>query len=450
MELYQKKVLVIGAARSGLQTAEFLLNKEAYVVLNDINKNVSIPEHLKNNRNMTFLLGHEPDIAHVKPELIIVSPAVPLDKSFITEALEQNIEVIGEIELSYRFAKAPFIGITGTNGKTTTTSLIGDLFQKAEFETLVGGNIGNPLITDIENVTKDGVVVAEISSFQLETIEDFTAHVAIITNLTPDHLDRHKTMENYLDAKSRIFENQNEDDFLILNYDDPLIRDLAKKTKAKVLFFSRKEKMDQGAYLEDGYLTVSYNGSVQPIIKPEEIFIKGGHNLENAMAGALAALAMKIPSELIAEGLRTFKGVEHRLEFSGKYKGVTYVNDSKGTNPDASLKALFAYDDPIILIAGGRNKGNAFDEFAEAIKKRCKFAVLIGESKDEIKNELDKIGYHDYFLTDDYQAAVKKTVEVSEPGDVVILSPACASWDMFENYEIRGNQFKELVKKYNP
>jgi UDP-N-acetylmuramoylalanine--D-glutamate ligase len=449
MDIQSKKVLVIGAARSGIKTTEFLLSKGATVYLNDQKENPEIPDNFSAHENFQSIFGMEPDISQISPDFIVVSPAVPLDKEYLILAKEKCIEIISELELSYRFAKAPFIGITGTNGKTTTTSLIGELFNTAGFKTLIGGNIGDPLVTEVEKIPEDGVIVAEISSFQLEGIKDFAPQVAIITNLTPDHMDRHKTMENYLEAKARIFENQTENDFLILNWDDQVIRETGKRSTGKVLYFSRKESIQEGAFLEDGFLTVSFNGKKEKIIKPEEIFIKGGHNLENSMCGVLAGIVKGVAPELIAQVLRDFKGVEHRLEFSGEFDGVTYVNDSKGTNPDASLKALASYDQPIVIIAGGRNKGNSFDEYAQAIKEKCKFAVLIGEAKKDIKEELDKIGFTNYFLTDNYEEAVLKTVQVSEKGDVVLLSPACASWDMFPNYEIRGNQFKELVKKYN-
>lgn len=449
MDLKSKKVLVIGAARSGIKTTEFLLQKNAQVYLNDLKENPEIPSKFIDHNNFHSVFGREPNILEILPDLIVLSPAVPLNKDYLLDAKKQGIEIISELELSYRFAKAPYIGITGTNGKTTTTSLIGELFNTAGFTTLVGGNIGDPLITEVEKIPTEGVIVAEISSFQLEGIKKFKPQVSIVTNLTPDHMDRHKTMENYLEAKARIFENQKEDDFLILNWDDPLIKELGRRSKANVLYFSRKEKLQKGAYLKDGFLTVSYNGKEEKIIKPEEIFIKGGHNLENSMCGVLAGIVKDIPGDVIAKALKNFKGVEHRLEFSGEYDGVIYVNDSKGTNPDASLKALASYDQPIVIIAGGRNKGNSFKEYAEVIKEKCKYAVLIGESKEEIKEELERINFTNYFLTDDYEEAVLKTVQVSEKGDVVLLSPACASWDMFPNYEIRGNQFKELVKKYN-
>ncbi len=449
MELNFERVLVIGAARSGLKTAEFLLKKDIEVYLNDFKENPEIPEFFYNFKNFHKVFGKDPDISIISPTLIILSPAVTLDRPFLIEATKKRIKIISELELSYRFAQAPFIGITGTNGKTTITSLIGELFNTAGFNTLVGGNIGNPLITEVEKIPKDGVIVAEISSFQLESIDLFAPQIAIFTNLTPDHLDRHKNMENYLEVKSRIFKNQSEDDFLILNKDDPFLKDLEKKSMGKVLYFSRKEKVAEGAFLQDGYLMVSYNNKTYKIIKAEEIFIKGGHNLENAMCGVLAGIVKKIPINIIAKVLKDFRGVEHRLEHSGEYDGVLYINDSKGTNPDASLKALASYNQPIIIIAGGRNKGNSFEEYARVIKEKCRFAVLIGESKHEIKEELKKLNYNNYFLTDDFEEAVLKTVELSEKGDVVLLSPACASWDMFPNYEIRGDQFKKLVKKYN-
>lgn len=449
MELNFEKVLVIGAARSGIKTTEFLLNKNIEVYLNDFKDNPEIPESFTSFKNFHKIFGKDPDIAKISPTLIILSPAVALDKPFIIEASKKNIKIISELELSYRFAKAPFIGITGTNGKTTITSLIGELFKTAGFKTLVGGNIGDPLITEVDKIPEDGIIVAEISSFQLESIDLFSPQIAIFTNLTPDHLDRHKNMENYLEVKSRIFKNQDENDFLILNLDDPFLKDLGNKGKGIVLYFSRKERVKEGAFLQDGYLMVSYNNKIQKIIKTEEIFIKGGHNLENAMCGVLAGIIKGIPTDIIAKVLKDFRGVEHRLEYSGEYDGVLYINDSKGTNPDASLKALASYDQPIVIIAGGRNKGNSFEEYAKVIKEKCKFAVLIGESKNEIKDELNKLNFNNYFLTDDFDEAVLKTVEISEKGDVVLLSPACASWDMFPNYEIRGNQFKKLVKKHN-
>lgn len=449
MNLNIEKVLVIGAARSGIKTTEFLLSKNVEVYLNDIKNSPEIPEFFNNFKNYHRVFGREPNIAEISPSLIVVSPAIPLDKKFILTAREMKIKIISELELSYQFAKAPIIGITGTNGKTTITSLIGEIFKVANYKTLIGGNIGQPLITEVEKISENGIIVAEISSFQLETIDLFSPQIAIITNLTPDHLDRHKNMENYLEVKSKIFQNQTKEDFLILNWDDPFLKTLGKNSKSKVLYFSRQERVKEGAFLQDGFLMISFNGKVEKIIRPEEIFIKGGHNLENAMCGVLAGIVKGVPVEILAKVLREFKGVEHRLEYSGEYGGVQYINDSKGTNPDASLKALAAYDQPIVIIAGGRNKGNSFKEYAQAIKEKCRYAVLIGESKEEIKEELDKLNFMNYYLTDNYEEAVLKTIEVSEKGDVVLLSPACASWDMFPNYEIRGDQFKKLVKKYN-
>ena len=446
MDWNKSRVLVAGAAKSGREAAKFLLRKGASVIIYDQKEEAVNREMFPDaGEKLLLMFGPEPDVNTLRPDLIVVSPGVPFDKPFLVQAREKGIEIIGELELAWRFSRTPFIAITGTNGKTTTTTLVGELFKAGGAETLVGGNIGNPLINEVEVFPGDGIIVAEVSSFQLESIRDFHAHVAIVTNLTPDHLDRHKTMELYKAAKARVFENQGSDDYLILNYDDEAIRDLAEMAKGKVLFFSRKIQPENGAYLKEGRLFIRMGGNEEEILPPEEIFIKGGHNLENAMAAALAARACGIPPQTIAETLRTFRGVEHRLEYVGEFDGVVYVNDSKGTNPDASLKALAAYDAPMVIIAGGRNKGNSFGEYAKVIAEKCRFAVLIGESKEEIRLELDKLGFNSYFMTDDFQEAVAKAREVAQPGDVVMLSPACASWDMFPNYEVRGNQFKEFV-----
>ncbi len=449
MNLKDKKVLVVGAARSGIKTSEFLLSKGASVYLNDQKEEVLLSPDLEKNLNLHKLFACQPQIDQLRPDLIVLSPAVPLDKDFLIEARERSIEIIGEIELSYRFAKAPFVAITGTNGKTTTTVLTGEIFKKASFELLLGGNIGNPLIDRVEKASKNAVIVAELSSFQLESIKEFSPKLAIITNLSPDHLDRHKSMESYLAAKKRIFENQSSDDFLILNYDDPQIRDLAGEAKSKVFYFSRKDEIEKGIYLKDGALVLSIKDRQEELMKADEIFIKGAHNLENAMAAILAAKLFEIDSSLIKDLLMEFKGVEHRMETFASYKGVTYVNDSKGTNPDSSIKALASYNRPVILLAGGLNKGNSFTDFAKMIKEKCRMVFLLGKAREEIKIELDKIGYNNYVVNDTFEDAVKGAVAAAREGEVLLLSPACASWDMFPDFEVRGNTFKELVKKYN-
>lgn len=440
---------MVGAARSGLATSEFLLEKGAFVYLNDMKADFLLPKKLKDNKNLTSLFACQPKIKEIKPDLIIVSPAVPLDKDFLQEARQEGIEIIGEIELSYRFAKADFIAITGTNGKTTTSVLIAEIFKKASYETLLGGNIGLPLINRVEELGPEALIVAELSSFQLESIKEFRPKIALMTNLSPDHLDRHKNMTAYLAAKKRIFEKQTEDDFLILNYDDLVIRELASQAKAKVFFFSRKEKLKEGIYLQDGKIILSLDGTEEEIMKAEEIFLKGQHNLENALSAILAARLFAIEASLIRDLLMEFKGVEHRMEYFASYKGVGYVNDSKGTNPDSSIKALLSYNQPLVLLAGGLNKGNSFKEFAQLIKDKCKLVVLLGQAKYEIKEELDKIDYNAYIITETFEEAVEEAIKNSQEGDLVLLSPASASWDMFPDFEVRGKRFKELVKIYN-
>lgn len=440
---------MVGAARSGLATSEFLLEKGAFVYLNDMKADFLLPKKLKDNKNLTSLFACQPKIKEIKQDLIIVSPAVPLDKDFLQEARQEGIEIIGEIELSYRFAKADFIAITGTNGKTTTSVLIAEIFKKASYETLLGGNIGLPLINRVEELGPEALIVAELSSFQLESIKEFRPKIALMTNLSPDHLDRHKNMTAYLAAKKRIFEKQTEDDFLILNYDDLVIRELASQAKAKVFFFSRKEKLKEGIYLQDGKIILSLDGTEEEIMKVEEIFLKGQHNLENALSAILAARLFAIEASLIRDLLMEFKGVEHRMEYFASYKGVGYVNDSKGTNPDSSIKALLSYNQPLVLLAGGLNKGNSFKEFAQLIKDKCKLVVLLGQAKYEIKEELDKIDYNAYIITETFEEAVEEAIKNSQEGDLVLLSPASASWDMFPDFEVRGKRFKELVKIYN-
>ena len=438
-----KKVLIIGAARSGLAGAEFLAKQGDQVVLSDM-KTVAAAEPLK-ELGVSFVWEQQPDVAEIKPDYIVVSPGVPLTIPPVKYAKEHDIPVIGELELAYRNTKAPFIAISGTNGKTTTTTLTGELMKKTGREVFVGGNIGVPLISYVNTLSEEDVVVAEVSSFQLETTETFCPHVALLLNLTPDHLDRHGDMAGYLAAKSKIFANQTENDYLVLNYDDETIRGCAEHSKGKVVFFSQKQKLDEGVYLEDGMVKFAWNGQIMDIIAADEIRIKGKHNLENSMGAiALTYLSGVAPKD-IRDVLMEFPGVEHRLEPVRTVNDVLYINDSKGTNPDSTIKALEAYDKPIVIILGGKNKGSDFTELAELVKKRAKKAVVLGQAKPAIVEALDKVGYKDYVETDTFEETVLKASELAEPGDLVLLSPACASWDMFNSYEERGKLFKDIV-----
>jgi len=447
MEVKGKKVLIMGAARSGIAASKFLHAHGAHVVLTDIKSGETLRDVDKEVKGLGIetLWGEQPDVKKMAPDFIIVSPGIPLNIPPLIEAVKLGIPVLSELELAYRFTKAPFIAVTGTNGKTTTTALVGRLFLDKGKNVVVGGNIGLPLITHVENLTKDDLIVAEVSSFQLESIIDFKPRVAIILNITPDHLDRHGTMEAYRAIKARIFKNQQEEDILILNFDDPLVKELAIGAKSHVIFFSRKNKLEEGVYLENSRLVINIGEGPVPICEPGEINIKGSHNLENAMAAVAAGYMLGLEPEDLKKTLMSFPGVPHRLEVVAEIRGVKFINDSKGTNSDASIKALEAFQEPLILIAGGRNKGSDFRDFAAKIKEKVSKLILVGEAAGEIKKAVTEVGFHNFYEAADYPEAVAKAFALAKEGDVVLLSPACASFDMFNNFEERGNVFKELV-----
>lgn len=437
------KVLVIGAARSGLAGAEFLAKHGDQVILTDM-KQMDPVDNLR-ELGVSFILGEQPDVAAIQPDYIVISPGVPLTIPPVRAAKESQIPVIGELELAYRHCRAPFVAITGTNGKTTTTTLTGELMKKTGRQVFVGGNIGVPLISYVEQLQENDLVVAEVSSFQLETTETFCPHLALMLNLTPDHLDRHGDMAGYLEAKAKIFANQKESDYLVLNYDDEALRGLAPQSRGEVIFFSQKHKLEEGVYLDGMQVMLALDGKQIEICRTDEISIKGKHNLENAMGAiALAYLSGVVP-EAIREVLMTFPGVEHRLEPVRTLNGVLYINDSKGTNPDSTMKALEAYDRPIVIILGGKNKGVPFTQLAQLVKQRVKKAVVLGQARPEITEALEQADFHDYAEVDTFEEAVTRAASLAESGDIVLLSPACTSWDMFNSYEERGQLFKKLV-----
>ena len=438
-----EKVLVIGAARSGLAGAEFLAKQGNEVVLTDMKQAVQVDNLAE--LGVSFVWGEQPDVEAIKPDYIVMSPGVPLTIPPVKYAKEHGIPVIGELELAYRNCKAPFAAITGTNGKTTTTTLIGELMKKTGRQVFVGGNIGVPIITYADKLQEEDIVVAEVSSFQLETVESFCPHLALMINLTPDHLDRHGDMAGYLAAKARIFENQKESDYLVLNYDDEALRELAPQSRGKVIFFSQKHKLEEGVYLDGSQVMLALNGESLFICNADEIAIKGKHNLENSMGAIAFAYLSGVHAEDIRDVLMTFQGVEHRLEPVRTLNEVLYINDSKGTNPDSTIKAIEAYDRPIVIILGGKNNGVPFTELAGLVKERVKKAVLVGQAKEELAEALDAADFNDYVRTESFEEAVTKAAELAEPGDIVLLSPACTSWDMFSSFEERGRLFKKLV-----
>lgn len=445
-------ILIIGAARSGVASAEYLLSIGKQIVISDMNTKLAEDvETQLGHASVSYVWGKQPDVAALQPELIVMSPGVPLSIPPVVKARELGIPVISEPELAFRYSDVPFVAITGTNGKTTTTTLTAFLLEKEGRKVVAGGNIGLPLISQCPQMSANDIVVAEMSSFQLESVDSFCPKVAVVMNLTPDHLDRHKTMEAYAAAKANIFKNQGPEDYLLLNKDDAIVAAMAAGAKSHVYYFSQQEILDEGIWLEDGNLVyrLDKNGAPQVLIPAAEIGIVGSHNWQNAMAASLAALLMGQQPEIIAERLRAFKGVAHRMEPVATIDGVLYVNDSKGTNPDSTEKALGSYGErPIVLIAGGRNKGSDMAVLVPLMRAHCRGVVLVGEATGDFIDAFERTGYTDYVCADSFEDAVAKAREMALSGDVVLLSPACASWDMFDNFEQRGDLFKELVKDY--
>ncbi len=445
-------ILIIGAARSGVASAEYLLSIGKQIVISDMNTKLAEDvETQLGHASVSYVWGKQPDVAALQPELIVMSPGVPLSIPPVVKARELGIPVISEPELAFRYSDVPFVAITGTNGKTTTTTLTAFLLEKEGRKVVAGGNIGLPLISQCPKMSANDIVVAEMSSFQLESVDSFCPKVAVVMNLTPDHLDRHKTMEAYAAAKANIFKNQGPEEYLLLNKDDAVVAAMAAGAKSRVYYFSQQEILDEGIWLEDGNLVyrLDKNGAPQVLIPAAEIGIVGSHNWQNAMAASLAALLMGQQPEIIAERLRAFKGVAHRMEPVATIDGVLYVNDSKGTNPDSTEKALGSYGKrPIVLIAGGRNKGSDMAVLVPLMRAHCRGVVLVGEATGDFIDAFERTGYTAYVCADSFEDAVAKAREMAQSGDVVLLSPACASWDMFDNFEQRGDLFKELVKDY--
>lgn len=448
INLKNKNVLVVGMAKSGIPTVKALSKLGAKIAINDIKTKDKLEDILNEIEHLCdeIVLGSHPDQIE-KYDLIVLSPGVPTDLSFLKKAREKNKKIIGELELAYRLSKGKYLAITGTNGKTTTTALTGEIFKNAGLETFIVGNIGLAAISKALETTDDTILVTEVSSFQLETIDTFKPRISAILNITPDHLNRHKTMDNYIDAKANIFVNQDGNDILILNHDNEVTRKLADRTKSKVIFFSRKKVLDEGVFLEDNNIVVNTNGIKEIICSADDIYISGKHNLENALAAVAFAINSGINRDVIKYTLMNFKGVEHRTEYIGKINGIKFYNDSKGTNPDASIKAVEGLEAPLILIAGGMDKGSSFDEFVQSFDNKVKALILLGETAAKIKETAEKYNINNIFIVKNMEEAVEKAYENAKEDDTILLSPACASWDMYESFEVRGRHFKDCVER---
>lgn len=443
--LKDKKVTVVGLARSGMAAAFLLKKQGARVWATDSGDS----EGLRASRDLLEAEGVEVEIGRHSPgfvkgrDAIVVSPGVTEDSPVLKWAAEYKVPVIGEVELGYLCCKAPIVAVTGTNGKSTTATLIGEIFKRGGRRAVVCGNIGNPFCGEMDKVKKSSVVVLEASSFQLESIKSFRPHVAVMLNISQNHFDRHPDLRAYIGAKSRIFKNQNKGDWAVLNYDDPLVRKLRAKTKARTFFFSRKDKMAD-AYFEDGSLFIREGKKSQKICGVSELAIKGTHNVENVLACLCVASIFEIKAKKIKEALVAFKGLEHRFEHVATVRGVEFINDSKGTTVLATIMALESCERPVILIAGGHDKGSDFGKARPAVSSRVKKLILIGEAREKIREQLDGAAPH--LFADTMEDAVKKAFLEASDGDYILLSPMCASFDMFRNFEERGKAFKEIVR----
>ncbi len=439
MNLKDKKVLVVGLGKSGMAAYELLKKMGALVSLYDGNKEMKIEAV-----DVPLYLGDLPEEMFSGFDCAVFSPGVPLDIPVARYLIHNRVPVIGEIELAWLMERGQVMGITGTNGKTTTTTLTGEIMRAYNQKTFVVGNIGNPYTKEVLKSEKDSVTVAEISSFQLETIDTFSPKVSAVLNITPDHLNRHGTMQNYIDAKISITKNQGADQLCVLNYEDEVLRERARHMRCRTLFFSSRRKLSQGMYKdENGNLVMAEDGRV--ILNQKETRLPGDHNAENIMAALMMAFEMGVPEGLAAEVVRNFQPVEHRVEFVKSVNGVDYYNDSKGTNPDAAIKGIQSMDRPTVLIGGGYDKGGDFSEWIRSFDGRVKRLLLLGATRERIAQNAKDCGFTDYQFVDTLEEAVSTASELAAAGDAVLLSPACASWDMFDSYEQRGNMFKELV-----
>lgn len=456
-----KKILVVGLGVSGLASIKALDKMGAEIYAYDGKTQNDLSEKLEEIKNIKVKYYFNSLDFDENIELCIKSPGINMHTEVMEKILSMNIPVVSDLEAAYDIAKSKFIAITGTNGKTTTTTLIGEILKEAKVKNYVTGNIGYGVFYDASRSNSDEYLVTECSSFQLDGTEEFEPYISVMTNLTPDHLDWHGSVPNYYDAKFKACVNQDENDYCILNYEDEEIRKRAERVNANIIYFSSSRNLSNlknSIYVdrindtpngnEDGSIVLKLDNKFEKIMKVDDIFIPGKHNLENCLCAIVVCKLLNVATEDIEKTIKKFKGVEHRLEFVTEINSVKYYNDSKGTNPDASIKAIRGMKAPVILIAGGYDKKSDYSEFIKSFDGKVKNMILLGDTKFDILNKAKEFGFNDNIIVDNMEEAVKTAVSIAEPGDTVLLSPACASWDMYKNYEIRGKDFKKKVMAY--
>ena len=449
-----KRVMILGMARSGVAAAKLLASRGALVRVNDMKTEAQLGEILEPIRgveNIEWRLGEKAEALLEGMDALVISPGVPIESPVVQKARALGVEVIGEIELSARFNRGRLVAITGTNGKTTTTTLTGEIFKASGAKTYVVGNIGYPFAAVAGETAEDDVVVCEVSSFQLESVAGFRPAVACVTNIREDHLNRHHTMACYAAMKKRIFEAQMAEDTLVLFYDDPMLREAAREAKSHVIWFSATQTPPEGAFVKDGMIVFGKAGDCEAVCRADELKIPGRHNLENALAAVAAAMAAGVKAEAAARALRAFGGVEHRMEFVRELDGVRYIDDTEGTNADSTVRAVQAMTSPTVIILGGSDKKNDYTELCRTIVKSgfIAHAVLIGQTARQFEETLLREGYparRIHHAARDFRGAIELSRALAEKGGAVLLSPACASFDMFHNCEERGDIFKDIVK----
>lgn len=450
MELAGKSIIIAGAGKSGIAAANLLSRETDRLIIYDGNESLDMAEikkQLPNDFAGEIITGELPEKYIKDADILIISPGVPTDLDFVEKLRSEGVKIWGEAELGFRFSKGRLAAITGTNGKTTTTSLLGEIVSTECESVFVVGNIGIPYTSMAEKTMDESITVAEMSSFQLESVEKFHPQVSVILNVTPDHLNRHHTMENYTMAKANIMLNQTEDETCVLNYEDERLRELAAKSKAGVVFFSSVRELESGCFLRNEHIIYKEkNGEETDVCSVHDMNIIGKHNYENAMAAVAAAKALDISWNGIRKALKKFVAVEHRIEYTVTVNGVKYYNDSKGTNPDASIQAVRAMTTPTILIGGGYDKGSEYEEWIDSFDGKIKYLLLMGQTAGKIAEACEKKGFKNYLFVKDMEEAVDFAYKNAKPGDAVLLSPCCASWGMFKNYEERGKIFKDLAR----